>query len=1352
MEENQKRTSSDSPRFEAFGRALIDLRRAARIERQADFAALVKSTQQTVSRWEAGLSRPREKQIPLIARVLGVTVDQLLNAAGYTVRTTVTTFDQPFPVDALLPESFERLCVHILQRVHRDASVHQAGGRGHTQDGTDILVTLPDGTRYSFQCKRAEEFGPQKVHAAVAKHTVRAAKKFIVLSRVASPQAREAVASHKGWEIWDRDDISVKIRELPKIDQIALVDIFFPGRRFDLLGVTEEGVWETTEEFFAAFENPKALFNHTWTLVGRANSLAELTARLKDEKTRITLLIGSGGSGKSRVLKEVIEAFEASDRRFTVRFLSRTAEVTKKSLEDLGTQPSLLVVDDAHDRTDLPLLLQYAATRERVRLVLALRPYGVEHLKAQAGSFALADALHEIVLKPLTKLESEDLARQVLMNEKGPLETARDIADLTYDCPLATVVGAQIVSREKKHFELARNEDAFRSTLFGRFEAVIAGDLGQKSDSESIKKLLHVLALFQPFYLDDPQLLSIAQKLEGIQPHDANRLLKLLIDAGVLFKRGARYRLSPDVLADYVIKATCVGAAGRSTGYAEIAFDSAGDRLLENLLLNLGKLDWRLSNGDASDSKLLDGVWSRLRPRVEYLDPHIRAVQSVAFYQPLRAIEFGESLIRQGQFLRQLPEIFRLAAYNFDHLSRACVALWEIGKDDPRELHSHPDHAIRILGELCEVQPNKPLAYNEAVVEFALQLAKQSTAWSFHYSPLDVLSEIFNTEGHTTTSRNHSISFHPFAVAPKAVMTLRQRALDAAIELLGNAEVRTATRAAKCLEKALRYPMGLFDLKVDRDLREEWTSIFCETLESIEQAVRTNTYDPLVLVEIARAVSWHVNYSKSRTAKSAKKVKDAVSSSLDYRVLASLIDGYGTELRRFNPSNFVAAWDKHLKSLASEVVAKYSDGEKLRAYMADHLQHIQRAKLSGAAPHSLYAALLRASPSLVVATITDALHDAGSLTVRFSGDALLTLRHQDVSLGRQAAKAFLESHNAILHYYLGRALAAVDYTQSPYGEEEAKALEALVASNHEDVVSAAIYGIRAVCRHSSDEAMRLARLVNVAGSRRLADELLCLFEFGEELPFPCLGESDMELLLGKLMDVPELEGHWTQSFLANASKTFPDQTLDFLIARVEHAIEQRTWKYRPVNHGPYVHVPLKFKESGKYGALLSRAIGWMAKATFIDEQKVIFKHRSAELFDAAFGSFDNEVVQFLDQWSSAAGDAAFEIIANVLREAPHTFVFDRVELVLTLLTRAQRIGPSALDRINSALMAASIGGLRQGTPGEPFPRDLETKSECEKVLSTLSKFSPAYELYDELLKHAKSEIARSMREREEFED
>lgn len=1342
----------------AFGRRLIELRQAAGIPRQADFAARISAShqtvsQQTVSRWEAGTSRPREKQLPIIAGVLGVSVDDLRAAAGYATKTVVVSFDQPFPLDALPPETFERFCAYLLQRLYPGAAVHQAGARGHKQDGTDILVTLENGAVHSFQCKRTEEFGPQKVHAAVATHTVKADKKFLLLSRVASPQTREAIASHKGWDILDRDDLSAKVRGLPKQEQIALVDIFFAGRRFELLGVDEESVWETTQDFFRGFENAAGLFNHTWQLVGRDKALKAFRLLLENPSAKVVLLLGAGGSGKTRVLKQAIENYEGAHKGTTVRFLSLTTEVTKKSVEGFGDRPTLLVVDDAHDRTDLPLLLQFAATHDNVKLVLALRPYGGESLKAQLANFSLIDVVNELKLEPLTKKDAEELARQVLTKERGPLQAAKDIANLTYDCPLATVVGAQIVAREKKHFDLAKNEREFRATLFGRFSHVIAGEIGQKSDGPLIKKVLKILALFQPFYLDDQALLSVIQKLEGVEPNDASRLFKLLIDGGVLFKRGARYRLSPDVLADYIIEETCGGAEGRSTGFAEKAFDVADERLMQTLLLNLGKLDWRLSDGDASNSRLLDGVWAKLKPSLEYDDPYIKAVKSVAYYQPGRALDFAEALVRDGKFTKQLAEIFKYAAYNFDYVLRACEGLWHLGRDDSRELHQHPNHPIRILAELCEVQPRKPLVYNKAVLEFGLKLASNAAEWTFHYTPFDFVTAIFKTEGHTTASDGLTMKFSPFTIAPKAVVELRQLALEVAYQLLGNSDIRVATRAAEAIGEAIRFPIGMFNAKISPATRDAWAKIFCKTLEEVEGVIKKGDFDPLVLVEIARAVSWHANYGPEDTKRSANRVRKALDLSLDYRVLSTLLDGHGAELRRLDRANYQELLNKHLESVANEVIQAYPSGEELRQYIAGKLEHIHRGSRQAAGtPYPLYATLLRLSKPLVRATIDNALIDPSSRTARFAATSLHHVWLDDPAEARKLADAFLRSGNAHLMASVGQAVGGLDFKRSEFGEPELALIEALVASNDVEVVNAGVDAIRTVAKSDPARAMEIIRTVNVGGSERIADELLCLFCFGPELSFENLTEEDVDLLLDKLMGVGELEGHWTEAFLVEMSERHPQKILKFFMRRVEHAVEMGDWNYRPVNHGPYVHQSLKFKETPEYGALLAATVSWMTHSSYDQEQLAMFKYRAQNLFEAAFGEFDNEVVAFIRRWSETADEEAFKLIADILEEAPYNFVFTQVALVVDLLTKAQRVGPEAHKAISSALYGAAVTGERSGTAGEPFPRDIEAKEACERILADMSRFSPAFELYEAILKNAKAEIARALRDREEFED
>ena len=311
--------------YKEFGDLVIQLRLKAGLIQQSDLANLAKTSQQTVSRWESGVSRPRDKQMPLLASVLKADLDELLAAAGYTARTSVATFDQPFPIDALNPDSFERFCLYFLSEMYPTADVHRMGGQGHTQDGLDVEAIFTDGTCYTFQCKRVTDFGPGKVHAAVAKHTRIATKKFLLLTRpAASPQTRQAIREHEGWYIWDREDVSRIIRQyLSKDQQLRLVDTFFRGQRLALLGETEAGPWQTTQQFFAAFTGEQKVFSHQWQLVGRDDEITAIITSISSPTVRATFLIGPGGSGKSRILKQAVEKFELTHQGVLIRQVVR---------------------------------------------------------------------------------------------------------------------------------------------------------------------------------------------------------------------------------------------------------------------------------------------------------------------------------------------------------------------------------------------------------------------------------------------------------------------------------------------------------------------------------------------------------------------------------------------------------------------------------------------------------------------------------------------------------------------------------------------------------------------------------------------------------------------------------------------------------------------------------------------------------------------------------------------------------------------------------------------------------------------------------------------------------------------
>jgi transcriptional regulator with XRE-family HTH domain len=1335
------------PLHQEFGKLLAGLRQRAGIPHQSTLAALIGCKQQTVNRWEAGVSRPRGKQIPQLAQALAADVNELMRAAGYAPesKSAVTSFDQPFPIDRLTPDSFERFCLYFLERHYLDARVHRLGGSGHAQDGLDLEVILPGGVRYGFQCKRVEELGPQKVHVAVAKHSGKARKNFLLLSRIASPQAREAIRQHKGWDIWDKEDISLRIRQLQKHEQRRLVDVFFPMQRWALIGETESSPWQTAEEFFAPFGSEEAAFRHTWQLVGRVIETQKLLEALADDRTKAVFLTGSGGSGKSRILKEVVERCAFCRPPAMVRFLSPTEEATNKSLHELGDADKLLVVDDAHDRSDLPVLFQYAATPpKKTKLFLSFRPYGLDYIRSQAGSFALAgNNLVELNLPPLSIAQATELAEHVLRAKGGPIRAAKDIAQLTLDCPLATVIGAQVVAKDKWHAELIKNEDTFRITLLGKFQDIITGDVGGR-DAASVQRLLRVLALVQPFHPDDDAVSGLAQVVEGLPPHETIRFIRLLTEAGVLFKRGGQYRLSPDLLADHIIESACIGPSHSSTGYAERVFEAARDHQVGHLLLNLGKLDWRLANGNPSNSRLLDGIWRKLRPSRPYSDPHVRAVIDVAYYQPQRALTFAEGLIREGANVDDLPTLIKYAAYNYGYVQRACECLWELGKADDRDLHRHPGHAIRILEELCAIKPNKPVLYNESIVDFGLSLLRRDDAWAHRYSPFDILKGILQPEGHTTTSHGRGFAISKFSVSIEAVAKLRARVVDVLISTLTHSNPRAAVLAARALHLSLRFPMDSPEENI-----QKWTKEFLKTFVKLESTIETGSIASVVLVEIAHAVSWHANYGREDTKSAARRILKLLPRSLEFRTLYALIDGYGQLIERHvDFAKNEASWNLYLSELTAEIVNAYPDGEALREFIEKHIARINAYCADGkAAPHILIWRLVNASLVFSKSVVADAAAHTGSLTKQFAGIALSKLLNDNHANGLSSARQFLESNDRGLQGAVGQAFSLVDLVNRVLTAGELAILREALSAKDAGVAQRAVGAIRTVAKDDHRLAIDLLQCVDLGISSGLADDAFVnLASNGGEL-FRALSDEDIKLFLDGLASLPELDGHWVETFLAAVSKDHAQRLARFFMDRVDRAADNQDWRFRPCNFGPYGHVPLRFRESPDFAIVLRQVSEWLKS-----RDDLIFKERSAQLFDTMFKPFDDRLVDAFQNWSDTGALADILAIAKLLSQAHPEFIFQQRAFVVRFLERAKQFGKPIVDAAISALFASAIGGVRSGNVGEPTPRDLHTKAEARKALEELPRFSPAYELYEAVGRNADESIKRSIRDGEAFEE
>ncbi len=1332
-----------SSRYRQFGEHLLQLRQVRGIGTQGELAKLLGVKQQTVSRWEAGTSRPRADEIPGIAAALKVDPRQLLVFAEQAPEAAVTvSFDRPLPLHALTADSFERFSLDFIATLYPSEQVHPAGKAGHKQFGLDIEVTFADGAVHTFQCKREADFGPAKVSRAVAAHTAEAEKKCLLLSRVASPLARAEVRKHANWDLWDQEDISRRVRSLARVEQHRLVDIYFPGQRFALLGQSEPGPWLTVHEFFAPHLAEGRIFNQRWELVGRAQELSELDRALGDSSVVAVSLVGPAGGGKSRVLRSALDAYTDAHPGVLVRMISPTQEVTAKSLEELGLGDKLLIAEDAHDRNDIGQLVRYVADeRNRARLLLVYRPYWKGIIDRELGQLGLTGALvRSVTLGTPSKADAAQLAAQVLSTHSSSTDAAQAIAELAYDSPLAVVVGAQLVARERVHPQLFGSNDEFRVAVLKRYEKVIAEDIATGKDQERVHSMLCVLALIQPVVPDDRPVLELLSTIEEIDAKDASRLTRLLIDSGVLFKRGAKYRLSPDLLADSIIETACITSRGESNGYAERVFEAAIPEYKEHILLNLGRLDWRRNKGDTSDSRLLDQLWTSLRWQDDYDHAQVRAAAAAAYYQPRQALVFARRLADQGHGKEEdVCRIIRAAAYNLDHLVDACSLLWEAGKDDARPTNRHPNHPIRLLTELATAEPRKPIEHVEQVVDFALSLLDLPESWASANTPFDVLRGALATEGHfTAAATDREITISKYAIHRERVKEVRQRIISALFASLSSANQRRAFLAAGRLGDALHGPMAATE-----ETDDPWGDEFVDTLHRLDALLGAAEITAPVLVRVAESVQWHAFYGPHRSRLIAERVIARLDRDIETRAARALIDAWGTNTWPIEED--AVGRPRHeadIDTLCRDLAQRFPEPEALGDFLKGILASIENATgTPDYGPAQLFIGrLLSSNLELARHLVRKRLSDERSILAAYAGRALGVLVTQVPDEARQLVSRMLEGGDHHLRFVSEGYTFATH--MAPYSEADVVALRRIFTSEDRAVLAYASDITREVARNDKLFAIDLLASMNIDLALRSTRDIFMWLAHGDTIPFALIRDDQLRRLVEGLRNAPRLDDHWLNHFLKKAIRRAPALVLDLAKARIEDALQSEDWSRHPLGHLIREENALTLLAHPEGPAQFRDLLEW-ARERISDYR---FGYHFADLVRVLCGRYDSACIGLLEEWASGGTVEHVNVLAAVLREAGQSFIYDQSAFISRALRFARKLDIKAHRVLSSAIFASAVSGVRSGVPGKPFDFDLRLKTHAEQELAQLGRADPAYDLYRRLLEHAKQDIESQERD------
>ncbi len=1090
------------------------------------------------------------------------------------------------PFDELAPDEFEDFAVTLAGNLYPAGDSYRMGKSGHTQYGFDVVIERGGEVVAGIQCKRVQKFGPEEIHKAVGAAKMPVDDAYIFLSRTASPDARAAMRAHRGWRLWDKNKLSHVVHGLSLDRSVPLVDRYFPLLRERFLGVPLPGPWLEPGQYFNRTGRSERA-GHRWVLVGRDSILDELTDFAASSSGHAGMLVGRGGIGKTKLLHALCERLAASG--MSVRFLERDPVIDHRAFEQLPVGRLLVVIDDAHDE-EAPIgkvVTGVLAANPDAKVLLALRPEGQARSRRQLREAGLDP--QEVTRWELDDLQlpaAEALAREVLGLEHS--YAAPRLAAAARDCPFLLVTGALLVRDDLVDLQRLEGNDRLRRELI---ESLADAVSSRAADQPEVRQeVLRAVAALQPLRTADADFRATLEVLTGrafdqLAPH-----LAAWEDAGILLRRHETYRVVPDLLGDALLaRFASTRETGMPTDYLDRVRRAAQGGALANLIVNASRIDWQ--EPAARRGRLVRSLWAALEREFQAGSAAARTavlevLAKVAFYQPGPTLaivrwalehpaapeevqaEFGFTCTFTDQDVREAAApVLRTAAYDRGAVREAADLLWELGRSDPRPPHQHPNHAMRMLGELAKFDRRGITIYQKSLPGIIERWLHRPLRADDIHDPLAVLHPLLAAEDHDEIWSLQALTLRPFLINPDAepVAELRQQVLDLAFDQLTSPNVRRAAVAVETIGMALTGPHGGFGLQVSDEQREPWIKHFRHTLTRLRGIIAEHSPGPVVSVALREQLQWHAEHVTSEIHQASREVLAALPRRPEHELARALHGGPGDPPGDpATPADYLdwhRASERFLSDCAA-IVTDWPDHEVigLMEQLLEDLRHALRDDPGRARPFLW--ALVTARPSLgealcarvqsrpasvlasLVSPVLSALAQAGNQ--RAVGLAQQLLTTEDTSLAREIAHAFglQRSRTSILN-------------------GEPALLRSLVEHPDSDgiVPAAALGAVRYLAAEHRDLAIELLTWIP-EGRRDIAwGEFALAFGPHGALDWTGLAQRHKDAFLKALRAVPSLERRYEiTEFLAMLSREEPHSVIDLLTARVE-AVEAVRRRY-----------------------------------------------------------------------------------------------------------------------------------------------------------------------------------------------
>jgi hypothetical protein len=1297
--------------------------------------------------------------------------------------------EECLPLEGLAWDAFEAFCLDLIARLKKPQEIYHYGRQGDNQHGIDIVADLSNGEKWAFQCKQWQRFNRSDATKVIEQTKEFKADRYILLlSRVASVEVRNVIASHPTWEVWDVRDISQKVRDLAGSSLEAarrlVRDHFHPEWQNAFLGISKLTPFVSSEEFFHSWLNANKLFNHTWKLEGREDALKSLHEFVASSDKQIAILPGRGGIGKTKLLYEFAEKFEHAD--FLLWFV-KDEPVTPENADSLPLYSCVIVLDDAHqrDEQDVITLCNLVQNRTRsnhpkVKLILSSRPHAVQFLQTQLDRKGI-DYLKLDELKELDASKTKALAGQALGQDYAHF--ADRLAAISHDSPLVTVVGGRLLAEQSIPLSLLERNEDFRRNVLSRFEDVLIGQVSQQISPGLCKKILELIAATAPIRLADGQFQETAIEFLKIEKRELIESISVLEKAGVLLRRGNKLRITPDVLADHILHNACLTEQGDSTGYAQEIFEAFREICPAQVLRNLSELDWRIRFISEQKTDLLDTVLQRLKEEFKQASNLDRCrllelIKEIAYYQPEYSLEIVQLVMRHpattpedesvseryrfthSNVLSKLPEVLSWISYTLDYVSVCCDLLWQLGRDDSSRPYNNPPESIRILIELAKYSTDKSIKFNWQVLEAVERWLQEANVHDHIYSPLDILDSFLKKDIEHNDYDGRSLNISTFLVDHKITQPLRSKALKLIEGLLNSKNIRVSLRALESLGKALEELRDRTS-KPLKEANQWWEPEQLEILEMIHSLV-TRDIEPLIQLEAIKKLDWYARWSSLSTVQQkAQNVIASIPCTNELKLTGTLAGNYG-----WNPQadDFRLDWREREqainlinKDLVESFLKKYPFPHQGIQILNGHLQVITANK--GKISTSFLTSLAALNPDYSLKLCEQILEIGDSLLAIHIASILYQVRRFNIE---RAIKVFQTAIGSGISSFCRSFAENYWAWESDIAPDTFRNLiQTLLIHPALEVRKSAIASLAMLIQTQPHLAISLALNVEINESTELGEEL---FNALSENSLELLKEEELRILLCKLERVRNLSGYHISEFLVYAVKKIPSFVLQLILKRIDVSVKKDDINYDPLPSTYYENCLHYLSSAEEYEDMLRKIRDLcfdhhIQTETIFSEiyqdsipneilysfklkplYKELYKEVSFTFIEESKLDISPTSLRVLNEWINSEDAEKIRAASRLIREFHAGFIFGHLEFVSNLLEKAYRAGDECYEAVSSNLFGIAASRVKMGIPGQPFPEDVRLRDQASAVAKQFLKGSPIRKFFDSLAAYAESDI------------